>query len=252
MPYKEYYIYSIDNQELAGGNGTVFTDTDLRLDTDADFECIKRIHVATDDQILVAFKDDSFGRNLQNQPLDLRTISGTSIASITPNGFLPFVLPRPYLFRAATTITAALSDFSTSANAIRLSLHGAKIRNGQAPWAESWRATPAFDYTGSVTLAANGTASMNISINIDAHFVVRKITAIRAGAALITIKDGATDRQWMDRPIHIDNLAGNSQFPNILPAPRFIYKGSVINITLQDLSASSNFIRLNFHGEKLF
>ena len=252
MPFKEYYIYNIDNTSLTGGNGTVFTDTDLRLDTDADFECMKRIHVATDDQILVAFKDDAFGRNLQNTPLDLRTISGKSISSITPNGFLPFVLPRPYLFRAATTITAAFSDFSTSANSIRLALHGAKIRTGVAPWAASWRATPAFDYAGLVTLDADGTASINISINIDAHFVIRKITAIREGAALITIKDGATDRQWMDRPVHIDNLAGNAQFPNILPAPRFIYKGSVINITLQDLSSSSNTIRLVFHGEKLF
>jgi len=251
--YKEYYVYTIENTSLDAGTGVAFTETDLRLDTDADFENIKRSHVATDDQILVAFKDDSFGRNLQNAPLDLRNISGTSLSGITPNGFLPFVIPRPYLFRAATTITASFSDFSAVANSIRLSLHGAKIRTGKAPWDAPWRATPAFDYTtGLVSLAANGTASVNISINIDAHFVVRKITAIRTGGCLITIKDGATDRQWMDRAVHIDNLAGNSQFPNILPAPRFIYKGSVINVTLQDLTGSANTVRLNFHGDKLF
>jgi hypothetical protein len=257
--WKEYYIYNIENTSLAAGTGVTFTDTTIRTDTDADFELIRRSHVATNSRILVQFKDDAYGRLYQNSALDLRDISGAPVSDITVGsavqhkGILPFTLPRPILIRAATTYTASLSDASGLANSLRMSLHGAKIRPGKAPWNEPWRARPEFDYTtGAVTIAANQTSSVNISINIDAHFLIHKITSTRGGNALITVKDGATDRQWMNTAVHIDNFAGNGHFPNILPAPRFIYKGSVINVTIQDLSGASNTIRLNFHGEKLF
>lgn len=259
MAWKEYYVYNIENTALALGTGAAFTESTLRTDTDADFELIKRTHVATNNKILVKFKDDAYGRLYQNSAMDIRDISGAPVSDITVGssaqhkGMIPFILPRPVLIRAATTFTAEFSDFSGFANSIRLAMHGAKIRAGKAPWEESWRATPSFDYTtGLVSIGANQTASINISVNIDAHFLIRKITSTRDGAALITVKDGATDRQWMNTAVHIDNFAGNAQFPNILAAPRFIFKGSVINVTIQDLSGAANQIRMNFHGEKLF
>ncbi len=250
--YKEYYLNTLQDTNLSSGTGVVFTDVDLRLDTDADFELNKISHVATSSDIKVTFKDDAFGRFYQNSPLDLRNISGTILSGITPNGFLPYILPSPVLIQAATNFTAAFADDSGSGNSIRMSLHGAKIRTGNAPWNYDWRARASFFYRGTATLDADSTASLNIPINIDSHFLVKKITAFRTGAALITVKDSATDRQWMDKPVHIDNFAGNSQFPNILPAPRFIQRGTVINITLQDLSSSSNIIDIVFTGEKLF
>lgn len=259
MPYKEYYINNIENTALTAGTGVTFTDTTIRTDTDSDFELIKRTHIATDNRILAQFKDDGYGRNYQNAAIDIRSISGPPVGNIAagdPNpmrGMLPFVLPRPILIKAGTTYTASFSDNSGLANSIRLALHGAKLRNGKAPWEEAWRARPAMDYTtGAVTIAANQTASVNIVVNVDAHFLIHKITATRTGAALITVKDGASDRQWMNVATHIDNFAGNSQFPNILAAPRFVFKGSVVNITLQDLSGASNTVRINLHGEKLF
>lgn len=258
MAYKEYFINTIQNTSIAAGSGATFAETDLRLDSDVNFEAIKFSHVATDSRILVRFKDDAFGRNYQNAALDLRTISGGPVSDIEFNsanqnpGFMPFVLPAPMLLRAATTFTLDMADNSGQANSLRLSMHGAKIRPGKAPWKEPWRATPVFFYTANVTIAANETASVNIPINIDSHFIVKKITGIRTGAALVTVKDGATDRQWQDRAVHIDNFMGNGHFPNMLPAPRFIYKGSVLNLTIQDLSGASNTIRIVLSGEKLF
>lgn len=259
MPYKEYYINNIENTALNAGTGVTFTDTTIRIDTDADFEIIKRTHVATDNRIMAQFKDDAYGRNYQNSALDLRSISGAPVSNISaddPNqarGILPFVLPRPILLKAGSTYTSSLADSSGAANSLRLALHGAKIRNGKAPWDESWRARPAMDYTTTrVTIAANQTASINIGINVDAHFLVHKITAIRTGAALITVKDGASDRQWMNVATHIDNFAGNAQFPNILAAPRFVFKGTVINFTVQDLTGAANTVQITLHGEKLF
>lgn len=259
MAWKEYYTYNIENLSLDAGSGNIFEETTIKTDTDADFELVKRTHVATDSRILARFKDDAYGRNFQNTALDIRDISGAPVSDISVGSFiqhkghLGFILPRPILIRAATTYTSEFADNSGLANSIRMCMHGSKIRPGKAPWDEPWRARPAFDYTsGLITIAANSTAVVNIPINIDAHFLIHKITATRSGAALITAKDGATDRQWMDRAVHLDNFAGNAYYPNILPAYRFIFKGSVISISLQDLSGATNNVRINFHGEKLF
>lgn len=265
MSWKEYFAYDFTNTALAAGtlNGLAsvqaFTDTTTRFDSDADFEVMKRSHIATDSRIYVAYRDDAYGRFLQNAPLDLRTISGTILfttgvvqVGISDNNFLPYILTRPFAIRAATTFTASFADFSGATNSIRHTLHGAKLRKGKAPWDEEWKATPYFDYTATIVIPANQTGSANISINIDSHFLVRRLTGTRTGAALVSIKDNATERQWMNTSIHIDNLFGNSQFPNIMPAPRFIYRGSVINVSAQDLSGASNTLRLVFSGEKLY
>lgn len=274
MGWKEYFIYDFTNTALpagtADGLATVqaFTDVTTRFDSDADFELMKRSHIAADSRIYVAYRDDAFGRFLQNAPMDLRAVSGTILftsgvvdVGISPNNFIPYILNTSQVIRAATTFTASFADFTGAArlalqglatNSVRHAFHGAKLRKGDAPWKAEWKATPGFDYTAPVVLAANSTASVNLSINIDSHFLVKKLTATRTGPALITIKDNATERQWMNTAIHIDNVFGNSQFPNSLPAPRFIYRGSVINVTLQDLSGAANNINLVFSGEKLY
>lgn len=265
MAWKEYFIYNFVNTALPAGtaNGLPsvqsFTDVTTRWDSDADFELIKRSHIATDSRIYVNYRDDAYGRFINNSPLDLRTISGTRLfttgvvdVGIHPNNFLPYILTNPMVIRAATTFTSSFADFSGAQNSIYHAFHGAKLRKGNAPWDAKWKATPYFDYTVPLTLAANSTASVNLSINIDSHFIVKKLTATRTGPALISIKDSATERQWMNTSVHIDNLFGNSQFPNNLAAPRFIFRGSVINVTAQDLSGASNQLFLTFAGEKLY
>ncbi len=79
MAWKEYFTYNFNNTSLAAGSlsAPVFVDTVTRFDTDADFEVMKRTHIATDSRILVSYRDDAYGRFLQNSPLDLRCISGT-------------------------------------------------------------------------------------------------------------------------------------------------------------------------------
>ena len=74
--YKEYFIYSFEDTALALGTGVTFEDVTVKLDSDADFEIMKRHHVAIDNRIRVKYQDDSYGRQFQNASLDLRAISG--------------------------------------------------------------------------------------------------------------------------------------------------------------------------------
>ena len=115
--YKEYYVYSWEDTALAAGTGVAFEDVIVKMDSDADFEIMKRIHVATDNRILVRYQDDSYGRQFQNAAMDLRGVSGTKLETtgvvdvgISLNNFIPYILPRPYLVRAGTTYTSSFAD----------------------------------------------------------------------------------------------------------------------------------------------
>jgi hypothetical protein len=261
--YKEYYIYSFEDTALASGSGNTFDDVTVRMDSDADFEVMKRCHVATDNRIRVKFQDDSAGRQFQNASLDIRGISGTKLETtgvvdvgISLNNFIPFILPNPYLIRAGTTYTSSFADFSGATNSIRMAFHGAKIRAGRAPWKKNWKAKLSYDYTTeSLSVAAGGTINKQISIQIDSHFLVQKIVGVRNSGApsLVTIKTGGYDKQWMDKPVHFDNLVGNAQFPNVLPAPRIVERGATINVSIQNLSSvNAGTYEIIFCGLKLF
>jgi hypothetical protein len=266
--YKEYFVYSFENTALVLGTGLIFSDVTVKMDSDSDFEIIKRHHVAADDRIRVRYQDDSYGRQFQNQSMDLRGISGAVLQSANAiidigeslNNFMPYILPKPYLIRAGTTYTSSYSDFSSNpfltTNSIRESFHGAKIRQGKAPWDREWEAKPPYDYTtGSQVITAGNTASLSINIGIDAHFLVQKIVGTRTSStpSLVSIRTGGNDRTWMDKPVHFDNLVGNAQFPNILPAPRLCERGSSIQITIQNLSTTlSGTYEIILSGLKLF
>lgn len=248
--YKEAYIYSAEWLPLSAN---ARTDYEIRTDSDADFEFIKTIHVATSDNFDLEYKDDTSGRFLNKGVMDARAVSSTVLSGISANGFIPFIWPRPYIISAASTFTVTATDNSGSNNTIRLSFHGSKLYPGNPPWIQNhYRAMLPYVYTTRATIAANGTDSLVIATDIDSDFMVYKLTGVRGGAALLTIKDGGRDREWMNRSVHIDNLIGNGQFPNILPSGRFIYRGSPIAITIQDLSGSSNAIELHFIGLKMF
>jgi hypothetical protein len=115
---------------------------------------------------------------------------------------------------------------------------------------------PPYDYTtGSVSVAAGNTASLSINVGIDAHFLVKKLVGTRTSQspALVSIRTGGNDRTWMDKPVYFDNIVGNGQFPNVFPAPRLCERGSSIQITIQNLSATvAGTYELIFSGLKLF
>ncbi len=261
--WKEYFLYSAFFDNLAAGNGTVFTNFEVRIDPDSDFEFVKTIFQPTSARVRVSYRDDTNSRHLMKGEQDIRTIGGTalySMAPVTPRlapGFVPYVWPIPYVISGATTLTVEAADFSGLQTDFYLSFHGSKVRPGRAPWDGPFRAKVPYVYpittTGTVSVPANGSASASIVTDKDAHFVIYKLTGSRTGACTVEIKDGARDRQWMDATaVHFDNLVGNGHFPNNLPSPRFVYRGSVITVNLTDLSGASNVVEMNFIGVKLY
>ncbi|MBT9168127.1 MAG: hypothetical protein DDT19_01472 [Syntrophomonadaceae bacterium] len=254
--WQEYFLYGV-TRTLRSGNGTVFENIPVRIDSDADFMFQKTTFVATNDRIKIKYKDDSIGRYLTKNYLDIKTVAGRN--NLLPmglsNSFIPFVWPRPYVISAGTNFIVEAADNSGAANVLQLAFHGSKVRPGEAPWNRRFRAVVPFVYTfveGSVTVAPNMTAVHRIEIDMDSHFAVQKITGIRSGEALVNISEGGRDREWSNSSVHIDNLCGNGAFPNILPSNRFVQRGSVISFTIQNLTATANVIEICLVGTKLY
>jgi hypothetical protein len=254
--WKEYYVYDV-TQVLTPGTGTQAANQNLlRTDSDADFELTKLTYVANFDQINVQMRDDSSGRYLIQYPIDIKDLAGrNTLAMGQSNSFLPFILPMPYVISAASNFTTYAQDYSNQANTLRLALQGGKIRKGTAPWDYKWRAQIPFwaPFTqGAVTVSPLGTATQNLETDIDAHFLIQKILAIRTGDALVNIYDNSRGQSWMNNNIHIDNVAGNGAFPNVLPAPRFIQRGAVLTVNITNLTNANNTINFVFVGKKLY
>jgi len=254
--WKEYFINTFSKSLTAQSSGTLVDTQVIRIDSDADFEFNKTTFVATNDRINLRYRDDSVGRYLTKEPMDIKMVAGRNTLPMgLSNSFIPFIWPRPYVISAGTTLSVEMGDFSNAANTLYLAFHGAKIRPGVAPWDRKFRAMVPFVYSfsgGSVSVAANATQNMTIPTDIDAHFVVQKITGIRTGDALVSVNEGARGRDWSNAPIHIDNLCGNGAFPNILLANRFIYKGSVVNFNIQNLLGTTNVINIALVGVKCY
>ncbi|HDK42887.1 MAG TPA: hypothetical protein ENG87_05890 [Candidatus Pacearchaeota archaeon] len=253
--WKEYFIYGI-SKTLTAGTGTSFESNNMRIDSDADFEFNKSTYVATNDRIKLKYKDDSIGRYLTKGQPDIKAIAGRNILPMgLSNSFIPFIWPRPYIISAGTNFVVETADYSNAANTLRLAFHGGKIRQGEAPWKKRFRAAVPFVYSftnGSQTVTANSTITPTIEVDIDAHFLVQKITGIRTGEALVLINEGARGREWSNVALHIDNFIGNGSFPNILMANRFILRGSVVSFNIQDISGASNVIDIDLIGVKLY
>lgn len=250
--YKEYFVYGTGYETLTAGTGTAFLPFPIKIDSDADFEFNKTATIWKDDRILVKYQDSSLGRYLTKNPCDILTIAGTSLVTGNARGFMPFVWPRPHVISAGSNFLVELSDYSAAENNTQLAFHGAKIRPGTAPWKREFKAVIPFVYSFRETIAASTIGIPRIEIDIDSHFMVQKIVGRRTGSCFVTISEGARGRDWMNRALRFRNICGDAVFPNILPAPRFIYRGSVISFTIQDLSAASNIVEIDLIGVKLY
>jgi len=263
----EYFCYSQTFLALTVGTGLAYTTGEMRIDSDADFQFLKTSYHSTNDNadVYVKYKDDTVGRYLTKSGVLLRTIAGRSLALDNSGAFdfRPYIWPTGYIIRRATTFSIEMANGSSLlAPTVYITFHGMKMRPGIAPWKRPGTTKMPYVYTnprstsslpeGVFRVTANQTASMSMSTDKDSNFVCKKITGSSTGPCLITLQDAGRDRQWMNTGVHGRNLLGSGSFPNVLAAPRWVSRGSVINITVQDLSGSNNDVTVNLIGEKIF
>ncbi len=287
--WKEYFLYSADfvgTSALAAASGAnidptaaVFSSFPIKVHSDSDFEWLKTVYDFTapgatgDPRVYLRLQDDSSGRRLHRSTLDARLAAGFGInlaalaglANIESTAFLPFIEPEPYTFGAASTFTVDAADFSGVANTVRFTFHGNKVRPGYAPWERDaqgrprrFRARLPFKLVlppdgQTMAIAASQSVNVAAAVDLEADFLVLRLTLLHTSTGLIQIQDGpGRDRLWQDRAVSFNNIGGNGVFPNILPSPRFVYRGSSIQAQMQDTSAATNRVKLIFHGVKLY
>lgn len=275
--WKEFHIYSanfVAAQALPAGtaNGApgvqAFTPFDIKIDSDADFEFLKTMYVATDPRVYARYDDQTMGRRLHRGSLDLRQAAGQGVAfaaSTEGTAFMPFIWPQAHLIPAASVFEVNGADFSGAPNTVRVSFHGNKVRPGFSPWEydpdgrpKTYRQRLPFTYpmppdTQVAPIGASATIQAAVPIDMEADFLCTHVTAQAQGAYTILVEDAAgRERRWMDSPVHIANFAGNGIVPMRLPSPRFFYRGGSILATVNDLSVASNRWRVFFHGVKLY
>lgn len=261
LKWEEYFIYSAEYLPLAAGTGTAFTDFEIRIARDADFKIYGITYIATDARIFMRLKDNSFGRNLEKGDLDMRAIAGRPISGDFAmlgqvyNDFIPYLWSVPYRLSGGATMTVQCADFANVSNNVRISFHGAKVRNSPAPWLRPYKYRIPFTYELDMgAIGANASLVQVMSLDTDSDFLVQKLTGVRTGPCTLLIGEGSRGRDWMDRSVHFDNLVGRSMFPNNLleKTPRFLQRGSTLSANVTDTSGASNTVRLYFHGIKLY
>lgn len=257
--YKEPFIYNLEVTLPQSATGTSFTDAFLMIDSDSDFTIKKTIHVATDDRINLKLFDEQTGRFLFKGAEDLRAISGKTLSgSIGGNGFVPFIWPLPYKISRKTQLKMSGAEFANTVgdNTLRMSFHGDKMIDGEAPYdiVSKKASVPIIYESPSIVTAAplNSEQAGVLQIDNDSDFLCYKITGRSTGAGTISIQDMTSNKYWQNIPTHVSNLFGDGQFPNILTSPRFIAKNSRLYITFKNLTASANTLNLYLHGEKRF
>lgn len=120
--------------------------------------------------------------------------------------------------------------------------------------------------------AANGLAAGAVSAavltNVDASamflwtstsYQANTLNAAQTGAtrvypnASVMIVDQGSGRQMMDVSTPITSIAGDGQFPYILPEPRLIGANSTLSVVYTNYDAAAGYnLRLTFNGFKIF
>jgi hypothetical protein len=257
--WKEPYIVCCDFLPLAAGSGDSYVDAPFKIFRNNDYEIVRSIYKSTDGQINIRMTNESTGHDVIRQQGDIRAVSSTALSVMTPNGFIPYNFPVPYLLPAGTNFVVSAADKSGSANRLRFALHGNKIYDGDAPYKARTK-RELFSFTiKSGTLAAYGSVVVNLTLNESYGFLAAKLTGTVTGEGLVFIQDydmrqqDATEsRPWSNKDVHFYNMIGNSQFGNLLTARKWVPEKSTISVRFTDLSGSANAMSITFHGEKIF
>ena len=247
--WKEPYTYGADFLPLVGASGTAFSEFSIKMDTDAHFEAIKTIFMATDNQINVGLLNATSGRDIIRPKGDIRAVSSTALNAMTANTFLPYVFPIPYVFSAGSEVVVSASDKSGSSNNLRFNIHGNRIMPGNAPYEKRKQREHYSFAIDSGSVSGYGNVTKSFLLDVDAGFLCSKLTGTSTGEGTVFITD---IKPWSSRDVHFYNMVGNAQYGNHLSSRRWLPERTMLQVRFTDISGSTNRFRITFHGERVY
>jgi hypothetical protein len=103
--------------------------------------------------------------------------------------------------------------------------------------------------TEKTAVTGSTTVTLIVQVPGDADFEARYITgSFTSTSGLMTIRDGGTRLEIMNRPIYVALITGTGAQPYVLPAPALFVRNSTIEVVFTDLSGQSNTIQVVFNG----
>lgn len=259
--YKDYFIYNFNFLPLAAGvadgppTTAAYTTVVNRIMPDADFLALAMTYTYTDPRVYIKLREGSTGRYYTDTPaVDARILCG-SVVALGPgsNALLFKRLAKPIQIPAGTLFSLDCADFSGAPNNVRVALHGVKLRPG-VPFPvlmkRKYRAEFFFSMPVTVSLTASQTTQVALSGDNRSDFYIERVSAVRTGAAVVSLSLGGFDTAWNDTPVHLDNFTGNIAGHNVLQSPKVIPANTVMVMDVADLSGAANTISFLFEGTK--
>ena len=107
-----------------------------------------------------------------------------------------------------------------------------------------------------VTLAAGAVSTPQLwSIDTQGHFELVELMSVSDGPFLVNMFDPATQKNWMNRPVHSSTILGDAARTYILPESYFFNVEDApraLVLTYTNLSPLANTIRVVGHGRRIY
>lgn len=108
-----------------------------------------------------------------------------------------------------------------------------------------------FGYTLPIALAANERRDFQLPIDADSDFIVEKIYSVEDSPFRLMVMDTTSSYQWFSDRVRSENFFGTAEYPNELPTPIVLKRGTQLQFDIENLSAAPNNIELVFEGYRV-
>ncbi len=249
--YKEYFAIGINGTIPSGSS---YTSIITRLDDDADFELYSityyRVNTVMNFKMYDSYKNKYItGSN----SLILDSFAGEDFYNVGNfnNTFIPYILPIPYNFNKASNLICEFSQTDGISRDINMVLHGAKIRDGIAPWDKLYNNEVFGLYTlNRGDINSSGTYTDAITIDDSSDFLVTQIICGEYQlASTIDIMDSWSGRRWTNLATRTKLMGGIGMFNNKIPVNRFIPKSGTVVVSF---TSATQYVSFALGGIKLF
>ena len=261
--WKEYFVYNI-NKAITTTSISVFSDVSIKTAFDADFElyAISANPTNHNANVFMRIKNDEDGIiTLNPMGFGLRSFAGVHNRRM----FNPYLLRYPLLIKAGNEIEFEISNFHTTTNTVRITLHGAKIRQGEHPLLNRNIKDREFAiYTGTKNIASGTKNTFVIQTDSDSFFILKQLNGFidyvnndyttDTGYFNVLITDNYSQKAWMNESINFFNLLGNGSYPNNLYkySEKVIPPNSIITIEGENVGNTAGDLYVSLIGDKIY